>query len=225
MSRYEFLPPGWSTDYSFAVGWDRPLETFFAQVMDYSVSQDDDCVIVWVGALPPYFADVDATMQVVNGRIRGRLPAITLTREMRERLIRDRRREDDAFDSEEPARKITRHAADLWQTTPLCPPKTMDALDAARKLHREIQDWVVRVGLDPAEVEWWGAQEAREKGHCHGGRYPLAQIVWLTGPSDWPAELLEGRSYPGGGTFRYGGQRYYLEPDRHVLSMMPLDAA
>ena len=85
-------------------------------------------------------------MRIVNGRIRGRLPAITLTKEMRERLIRDRRREDDAFDSEEPARKVTRHTADLWRTTPQCPPKTMDALDAARQLHREIQDWVAHRG-------------------------------------------------------------------------------
>jgi hypothetical protein len=223
MSRYEILPPGWSADYAFAVGWDRPLGTYFAQVMDYSISHDDDCVLVWVGAMPPYFTDLDAMMKVVNDRIRGRLPAIILNKEMKGRLIRDRRKDDETFSSEKPARTSKRREADLWQMTPHCPPKTMDALDAVRQLYRDIQEWVARAEMDPTNVQCWGAQQAKEKGHCYGGRYPLAQIAWLTGPRDWPAGLMQGRSYGSDGTFRHDGKRFYLEPDRHMLSMMPLD--
>ena len=85
MSRYEFLPPRWPDHIALAIGWDRPLNTFFAQVMDYSKGEDDDCVLVWVGGLPPYFSDLDAMMGVVNNRLRGRLPAIALTKELHER--------------------------------------------------------------------------------------------------------------------------------------------
>lgn len=94
MSRYENTPPQWPAHTSFAVGWDPPLRTFFAQVIDDSISQDDDRVLVWVGALPPYFQDIDEVMRIVNDRIRGRLPPVTLTTKRRARLIRDRERDE-----------------------------------------------------------------------------------------------------------------------------------
>ena len=70
----------------------------------------------------------------------------------------------------------------------------MDALEAARQLHREIQDWVARTGVDPEQVEWWGRRRRKPGGIADSGQYPLAQIAWLSGPRDWPADLLEGRS-------------------------------
>lgn len=38
-------------NYTVVVGWDSPLETFFAQVYDYSDTDDDDCdpLIEWIG--------------------------------------------------------------------------------------------------------------------------------------------------------------------------------
>jgi hypothetical protein len=90
MSRYEFLPRGWSSPYTFAIGWDVPLDTYFAQVMDLSIDPDDDCVIAWVGGMPPYYHDLDAMLREVNTRISGELPAIALPEETRAKLMKDR---------------------------------------------------------------------------------------------------------------------------------------
>ena len=89
MSRYEFLPAGWQQPKSFAVGWDPAVETYFAQVLDYAISRDDDCAIVWIGALRPHYQDIDELMRQVNDRIRGMLPEITLTERQRTRLVKD----------------------------------------------------------------------------------------------------------------------------------------
>jgi hypothetical protein len=105
MSRYEFVPPGWSATFSFAIGWDVPLDTFFAQVIDTSISEDDDRVIVWVGAMPPYYRDLDAMLWEVNGRIAGRLPAVALLGDMRATLIKDRDRSAQASPRNRTARK------------------------------------------------------------------------------------------------------------------------
>jgi hypothetical protein len=96
MSRYEFLPPGWSSTYSFAIGWDGPLSTYFGQVIDSSISDDDDRVIVWAGAMPPYYSDLDKMMCAVNDGITGKLPAITLATAMRAQLIKDKKRSSQA---------------------------------------------------------------------------------------------------------------------------------
>lgn len=38
-------------NHTVVVGWDSPLETFFAQVFDYTETDDDDCdpIIEWIG--------------------------------------------------------------------------------------------------------------------------------------------------------------------------------
>src|SRR4051794_38141415 len=89
MSRYEYLPDHWPDHMSFAVDWDPALDTYFAQVMDYAISRDDDCVIVWLGALPPHYAHIDELMQALNLRILGRLHPVTLKATMRAKLVRD----------------------------------------------------------------------------------------------------------------------------------------
>jgi hypothetical protein len=96
MSRYEYHPPNWPDNHSFAVGWDPALETFFAQVMDHSISRNDDCVILWVGGPPPHYSDVDEMMGAVNSRIKGQSEHITLTQAMRKRLIRDKEKHGNA---------------------------------------------------------------------------------------------------------------------------------
>jgi hypothetical protein len=91
MSRYEYLPEGWPGHFRFAVGWDPAVETYFAQVMDYSISRDDDCVLAWFRALQPHYRDIDELIQAVNDRIRGRLPEVTLTEAKRARLVKDKK--------------------------------------------------------------------------------------------------------------------------------------
>lgn len=48
MSRYEWK----KENLSFAIGWDPPLKTFFAQIHDDSIPEesDKDNCIVWLGA-------------------------------------------------------------------------------------------------------------------------------------------------------------------------------
>ena len=50
MTRYSVDP--FSGRFEITIGWDRPLNTYFAQVHDLEVSDDDegDPVVVWVGA-------------------------------------------------------------------------------------------------------------------------------------------------------------------------------
>jgi len=91
MSMYESRPAGWPSHCELAVGWDPALETYFAQVRDYSISQDDNCVIAWLGALGPHYRDIDGLMQALNDRIRGLLPEVTLTEAKRSRLRKDKK--------------------------------------------------------------------------------------------------------------------------------------
>jgi len=91
MSRYEYLPRHWPDHMSFAVGWDPALDTYFVQVMDHAKGEDDNCVIAWLGAMPPHYADIDQLMQALNRCILGRLHPVTLTERMRAKLIRDQK--------------------------------------------------------------------------------------------------------------------------------------
>jgi hypothetical protein len=63
--------------------------------MDYSLGQDDDCVIVWLTPRPREILDPDELMRIVNRRIGGNLPAVRLTKKMRETLISDMEQEDE----------------------------------------------------------------------------------------------------------------------------------
>jgi hypothetical protein len=119
---------------------------------------------------------------------------------------------------------LTDADTDFWWMQPLCPPTTLDALEAFRQLHRELKAWVAdNRRHDADKMEFWHADEAKRRKHVYGNRAPLAQIAWLTGPKDWPAALLMGRSYSGK-IFMHQGKRHYLEPaDDYVLGMMPLD--
>jgi hypothetical protein len=89
MSRYDYIPPEWPAHCSLAVGWDDALESYFGLVIDTTVGQGDDAVIAAVGGMPPRFNDLDNLMRVVNARIRGRLPPVQLTRELRRVLTKD----------------------------------------------------------------------------------------------------------------------------------------
>jgi hypothetical protein len=49
-SRYDF--PGHNPNHQISVGWDAPLTTFFAQVLDSSSDDHEDEPILWLGLEP-----------------------------------------------------------------------------------------------------------------------------------------------------------------------------
>jgi hypothetical protein len=51
---------------SFAAGWDPALGTYFAEVMDYSISRDDGCVIGWLRAMPPHYTGIDTLVDHIR---------------------------------------------------------------------------------------------------------------------------------------------------------------
>lgn len=52
------------TDRKWMFGWDQPLQSFFLQVHDLSVSDEDDQIVVWLGA------DKDTIMYEVEDLVR-----------------------------------------------------------------------------------------------------------------------------------------------------------
>jgi hypothetical protein len=96
MSRYILNPPDWDRLIEFAIGWDPALETYFGQVID---PRDDGAAIVWVGALPPHYTDLDDLMRAVNADVAAitsipgidlPLPPLKLSNRVRVRLMKDR---------------------------------------------------------------------------------------------------------------------------------------
>lgn len=67
MSRYELSPKaGISGIAGVAVGWDRPLQTFFAQVIGESEGEaDDGDLLVWVGTEPGELLTAQAAIDIV----------------------------------------------------------------------------------------------------------------------------------------------------------------
>ena len=92
MSRYKLVPPGWPATCSVFVGWDEDWGTYFAQVIDTSISQDDACLIVSLGSEPLEFCDLDELMRATNRRIGDRLPPIRLPQKLRRLLSKDKKR-------------------------------------------------------------------------------------------------------------------------------------
>jgi len=61
MSRYHF--PAQDPRFTVVVGWDNPLATFFAQVFDPSIEDDDETDVLWIGTAPQAISTV-AALQV-----------------------------------------------------------------------------------------------------------------------------------------------------------------
>ena len=81
MSRHAV--PSFDARYEIAVGWDRPLNSYFAQVEDMHADDDEDPVVVWVGAGPSEIQTPEA--------LRAPIAAYgTLTDEMISTLAADR---------------------------------------------------------------------------------------------------------------------------------------
>ena len=47
MSRYSF--PAHTLGFTVVVGWDNPLATFFAEVFDPSIDEDEEAYVLWIG--------------------------------------------------------------------------------------------------------------------------------------------------------------------------------
>ena len=59
------------------------------------LGQDDSCVVVWLTPRSREILDLDHLMRIVNRRTKGVLPPVTLPQKMRDRLMRDKEREDE----------------------------------------------------------------------------------------------------------------------------------
>jgi hypothetical protein len=97
MSRYEFVPDGWTAPYSLALSWDKPWRAYVALVADKSVPPGQDWIIIRIGCKPPHdhYPDLDDMMRALNESIKGKLPAVTLSHQMRLDLMAAKR---DQFD-------------------------------------------------------------------------------------------------------------------------------
>ena len=64
MSRYEI--PSIAERWEVIVGWDPPLNTFFAQVYDRSIEDEDTQLIVWEGLDPRHpIHDIERVRRIV----------------------------------------------------------------------------------------------------------------------------------------------------------------
>jgi len=53
--------------FTVVVGWDNPLATFFAQVFDPSIDDDDEAYVLWIGAAPQAIPSVAALQAQLAG--------------------------------------------------------------------------------------------------------------------------------------------------------------
>ena len=60
MSRYCF--PAHDPRFTVVVGWDNPLVTFFAEVFDPLIDDEDEASVLWIGTAPQAMPTV-ATLQ------------------------------------------------------------------------------------------------------------------------------------------------------------------
>jgi len=128
--------------------------------------------------------------------------------------------QDQEFDQEIIRQFFEYHAKNMredpyynfWDGSPLCPSYDLDALEAAKQLHRELQEWVKSKGYPPHEVKLLQGEAIKQSGFVMPRCYPVAQIAWQSGPKHWPAGLIQGRSYEGSGTYKHAGKEYYIEP-------------
>lgn len=81
MTRYELR--GREPYVALAVGWDPPLSTYFVQVWDERVDDEEEALLLWGGCYTREIPSVDKLADVMN-------PYATLTPEVRAQLERDR---------------------------------------------------------------------------------------------------------------------------------------
>ena len=65
MSRYRI--PAQDPDLTVIVGWDNPLATFFVQVFNPSIDEDEDACLLWIGTAPGAIPTVAALQAQLTG--------------------------------------------------------------------------------------------------------------------------------------------------------------
>ena len=65
MSRYSI--PAQNPALTVVVGWDNPLVTFFAQIFNPSIADDDDACVLWIGTAPEAIPTVAALQAQLAG--------------------------------------------------------------------------------------------------------------------------------------------------------------
>ena len=65
MSRYRV--PAQDPALTVIVGWDNPLQTFFSQVFDPSIEEDDEADLLWIGTAPEAIPTVAALQAQLTG--------------------------------------------------------------------------------------------------------------------------------------------------------------
>jgi hypothetical protein len=80
MSRYRI--PAQDPGLTAIVGWDNPLTTFFAEVVDPSIEEDEEAYVLWIGTEP----EAIPTVAALQARLAG---WATIPAEIVDRLTRD----------------------------------------------------------------------------------------------------------------------------------------
>ena len=80
MSRYSI--PAQQLGLTVIVGWDNPLTTFFAQVFDPSIEDDEEACLLWIGTAPEAIPTVAALQAQLAGWA-------TIPTDIVDRLLRD----------------------------------------------------------------------------------------------------------------------------------------
>ena len=65
MSRYHFPTP--DPRFTAVVGWDNPLTTFFAQIFNASIEDNDEACVLWIGTAPGAIPTVAALQAQLTG--------------------------------------------------------------------------------------------------------------------------------------------------------------
>jgi len=80
MSRYSI--PAQDARFTVVVGWDNPLATFFTQVFDPSIEDEDEACVLWLGTAPQAISTVAALQAQLAGW--ATIPAALVARLTRE---------------------------------------------------------------------------------------------------------------------------------------------
>ena len=98
MSRYSI--PAQNPALTIVVGWDNPLLTFFAQVFDPSIEEDEEACLLWIGTAP----EAIPTVAVLQTQLAG---WAAIPHDLVDRLTRDQQ-------SATPPTPLQQWAQQLW---------------------------------------------------------------------------------------------------------------
>jgi hypothetical protein len=103
MSRYRI--PAQDTGLTAIVGWDNPLTTFFAQVFDPSIEDDEAACLLWIGTAPGAIPTVAALQAQLVGWA-------TIPPDIVDRLTRDQQAATPPTPLQQWAHQLLHHAGE-----------------------------------------------------------------------------------------------------------------